>query len=92
MTKKAFNISDVSEETRQGPATWNQCKAVSLKLTRKPNGSVDWLLYHRLKAHLMAESKAGKLSFNDVSGLFKKKKVPVKYIRAIESYVEKHGS
>ena len=73
MTKKAFNIKEVSQATREGPASWKQCKAVALKLTEQPNGSRDWRLYHRLKAHLAAESKAGRLSFLDINGLNKKK-------------------
>ena len=92
MVRKAFNIKDVSQETREGPATWKQCKGVALKLTEQPNGSRDWRLYHRLKAHLAAESKAGRLSFMDVNKLYAKKKCPVKYIRAINAYMEKHGS
>ena len=90
MTKKAFDISEISQATREGPASWSQCQGVALKLSRKPNGSTDWLLSPRLKAHLGAESKAGRLSFMDVNGLFKKKKCPVKYIKAIAAYLDKH--
>lgn len=81
-----FDIGDFDKSHRKAGATFKQCRGLAAKWAKSKVG-MDWQKMKRIQACLYAESKAGKLSFEQAHNLFKRKTLPKVYADKIKAYL-----
>jgi len=84
---KTFDISQVPAETRKGPATWGQIRALGFRLAGSKGGKPNYKVAKQIQGCLYNEAKEGRFSFDQASKLFDKKTLPVKYRNMIRDYI-----
>ena len=82
-----FSIED-HQDKKDRAATFNQCRGLAARWSKDKAGNMNWVKQKRIQATLWANSQAGKLSFSQAHMLFNKTKVPAKYIKQINAYLE----
>lgn len=87
-----FDMKKVKPETLKGQATYNQCEGLAKKFAYGLKGKEWGETYSRVRACLLHERKHNKLSFQQASDLFKKKKLPKVYQDKIAAYLELNAS
>ena len=89
--ENTFNINDFSKEEQANPATFSQCRGLSLKFANN-KGKMNWQLQKRILGCLFGNAKKKKLTFAEANAMFNKNKLPAKYNTQIEKYIAQKQS